>query len=195
MIQVDQVTKRFEGRADVTALHEVSLTIPRGEICRSSGPSGSGKSTLLNLIGGLDRPTRARSVSTASRSAAVGRRADDGAPRQDRVHLPVLQSAADADLPRKRRPASPPARVAAQEGRRSARASCSTLVQLEDRLSHLPGGTVGRSAAAGGHRPRPVDLSARFCWPTSPPATSTRGPARRSSRSFTTFSRGSAPRW
>jgi putative ABC transport system ATP-binding protein len=57
MIRLDQVTKRFEGRSDVTALNAVSLTIARGEMVSIVGPSGSGKSTLLNLVGALDRAT------------------------------------------------------------------------------------------------------------------------------------------
>jgi putative ABC transport system ATP-binding protein len=57
MIELDRVRKQFAGRRQVTALDEVSLTIPRGEIVSVIGPSGSGKSTLLNLIGGLDRPS------------------------------------------------------------------------------------------------------------------------------------------
>ena len=55
MIRLDQVTKRFEGKAQVTALDAVSLTIERGEMVSIIGPSGSGKSTLLNLVGALDR--------------------------------------------------------------------------------------------------------------------------------------------
>jgi ABC-type sulfate/molybdate transport systems ATPase subunit len=38
----------------VTALADIDLEIPRGELVSIVGPSGSGKSTLLNLIGGLD---------------------------------------------------------------------------------------------------------------------------------------------
>jgi putative ABC transport system ATP-binding protein len=57
MIELLSVTKRFEGKRQVRALDEVTVTIPRGEMVSIVGPSGSGKSTLLNLVGGLDRPT------------------------------------------------------------------------------------------------------------------------------------------
>jgi len=56
-IELDRVSRHFEGKRHVTALDAVSLTIPRGEMVSIVGPSGSGKSTLLNLVGGLDRPT------------------------------------------------------------------------------------------------------------------------------------------
>ena len=57
MIQLDAVSKQFDGKRRVTALDAVSLDIPRGELVSIIGPSGSGKSTLLNLVGGLDRPS------------------------------------------------------------------------------------------------------------------------------------------
>jgi len=57
MIALTSVSKRFDGKKQVTALDDITLRVDRGEMASIVGPSGSGKSTLLNLIGGLDRPT------------------------------------------------------------------------------------------------------------------------------------------
>ena len=81
MIDLQQVSKTFEGKRQVTALHPLDLSIPKGEMVAIIGASGSGKSTLLNLIGGLDRPT-------------TGTISIDGA---------VLSSLSDDDLTRVRR--------------------------------------------------------------------------------------------
>ncbi len=58
MIRVEQISKTYGlGPFATHALHEVDLTIGRGELIALYGASGSGKSTLLNLISGIDRPT------------------------------------------------------------------------------------------------------------------------------------------
>ena len=58
LIQFDRVSRVYEeaGRSRVV-LHELSLTIVRGELVVLVGKSGSGKSTLLNLVSGIDLPS------------------------------------------------------------------------------------------------------------------------------------------
>ncbi len=72
MIDLQNITKQFDGRRKVVALDGVDLNVARGELVSIVGPSGSGKSTLLNLIGGLDRPTTGAICIDGQRLDALG---------------------------------------------------------------------------------------------------------------------------
>jgi putative ABC transport system ATP-binding protein len=58
VLEVRQVTKSFgSGDRTVTAVRDLTMTIPDGEFVAIVGRSGSGKSTLMNLLGALEQPT------------------------------------------------------------------------------------------------------------------------------------------
>ena len=55
VIEFNQVTKDYYS---LTALRDVTLTIPQGEVLGLLGPNGAGKTTLIKLIAGIINPTR-----------------------------------------------------------------------------------------------------------------------------------------
>jgi putative ABC transport system ATP-binding protein len=57
VLELERVSKVYQGQRPLRALDEVSLAVAAGELTAIVGPSGSGKSTLLHLMGTLDRPT------------------------------------------------------------------------------------------------------------------------------------------
>ena len=52
-IEVRNINKRF---GNFTALNNISLDLPSGELTALLGPSGCGKTTLLRIIAGLEQP-------------------------------------------------------------------------------------------------------------------------------------------
>ncbi len=159
MIDLDRVTKEFEGKRHVTALLDVSLSIPRGEIVAIVGPSGSGKSTLLNLVGGLDRPT---SGEVRVDNEALSGLSDDDLTRvrRDKIGfifqffnlLPTLSCLENVGLPLHLRGWSR-AKVAERA------TELLGLVHLTHRLQHLP------EELSGGERQRVAIARALSIYP------------------------------
>jgi putative ABC transport system ATP-binding protein len=159
MIELDRVSKQFAGKRQVTALREVSLSIPRGEMIAIIGPSGSGKSTLLNLMGGLDRPTTGV---VSIDGEPLGGLQDDGLTRvrRDKIGfifqffnlLPTLTCLENVGLPLHLRGW---ARARVHE-----RATeLLRLVQLDHRVLHLP------EELSGGERQRVAIARALSIYP------------------------------
>ena len=159
MIQLDEVTKRFAGKRDVSALRGVTLSIDKGEMVSIIGPSGSGKSTLLNLVGGLDRPTTGE---VRVDGKALGGLSDDQLTtvRRDTIGfifqffnlLPTLSCLENVGLPLHLR-GWPRPRVQERA------TELLTLVQLAQRLNHLP------EELSGGERQRVAIARALSIYP------------------------------
>jgi len=159
MIELARATKRFEGKRSVTALDEVTLTIPRGEMVSIIGQSGSGKSTLLNLVGGLDRATTGDVLIDGESLAGLH---DDKLTqvRRDKIGfifqffnlLPTLTCLENVGLPLHLR--GWPRRKVDERAR-----ELLSLVQLGDRLTHLP------EELSGGQRQRVAIARALSVYP------------------------------
>ena len=159
MIQLDRVTKSFEGKRRVTALDDVSLTIPRGEMVSIIGTSGSGKSTLLNLVGGLDRASSGIVQVDGERLSDLS---DEGLTkvRRDKIGfifqffnlLPTLTSLENVGLPLHLRGWD--RKKVADRAR-----ELLALVHLEDRSTHLP------EELSGGQRQRVAIARALAVYP------------------------------
>lgn len=159
MIGLEHVTKQFDGKRQVTALQDVSLTIAKGEMVSIVGPSGSGKSTLLNLVGGLDRPS---SGEVRIDGEALAGLSDDGLTRvrRDKIGfifqffnlLPTLSCLENVGLPLHLRGWA----RSKVDGRAR---ELLDLVKLGHRISHLP------EELSGGERQRVAIARALSVYP------------------------------
>jgi ABC-2 type transport system ATP-binding protein len=57
MIELIHLVKRF---GELTAVDDISLTVPRGEFFAVLGPNGAGKTTTIKILAGLITPTSGR---------------------------------------------------------------------------------------------------------------------------------------
>jgi len=136
----------------VTALHDASLDVHKGEFVALMGPSGSGKSTLLYLIAAMDRPTDGeirvlgqdlRALS--GNEIASWRNAHVGFVFQSFNLIPVLTALENVELPLKLTNLKSKERMEHAE-------TALKLVGLGDRVHHFPkqlsGGQEQRVAIA-----------------------------------------------
>ena len=159
MISLSHVSKIFEGKRKATALEDINLEVPKGQVVSIVGPSGSGKSTLLNLIGGLDRPTAGEiqieheDLSKLSDDALTRVRRDKiGFVFQFFNLLPTLNSMENVALPLHLR--QWPRNKIEQRAK-----ELLDLVQLGHRLEHLP------DELSGGERQRVAIARALSVYP------------------------------
>jgi putative ABC transport system ATP-binding protein len=159
IVELDHVSKQFQGKREVIALNDVSLSIPRGQMVSVIGPSGSGKSTLLNLVGGLDHATTGQVRVDGEELAGLS---DDRLTRvrRDKIGfifqffnlLPTLSCLENVGLPLHLR--GWPRKKVDDRAR-----ELLTLVQLGNRLQHLP------EELSGGERQRVAIARALSVYP------------------------------
>lgn len=147
LIRTQHLTKIYgSGASAVHALEDINLRVERGEFLAIMGPSGCGKSTLLNMIGALDQPTSGE-VWVSGKNLATLKDLDTfraqtvGFVFQLHNLLPTLNAVENVEVP-----------MVSQSWNRSQRraraAELLELVDMADRLHHLP------SQLSGGQRQR-----------------------------------------
>jgi lipoprotein-releasing system ATP-binding protein len=153
LLLVEGVVKDYGGRVRTRALDGVDLVVTRGELAALVGPSGSGKSTLLNVIGLLDRPTAGRVVHAGTDTSLLDERGLTalrgralGFVFQFHYLLHAFTALENVMLPGWGDEGLP-SRAMREEAEQLLRA-----VGLADRMRFKDERSLGRAAAARGHR-------------------------------------------
>jgi cystine transport system ATP-binding protein len=73
MVEVAGLSKRF---GDKTVLHDISLSVPKGQVLVVMGPSGSGKTTFIRCLNLLEIPDAGRLTVCGTDLTMQGRRPD-----------------------------------------------------------------------------------------------------------------------
>jgi putative ABC transport system ATP-binding protein len=165
MIRLEHIHRYFQvGEQTVHALHDISVTIEKGEYVSVMGPSGSGKSTLLNVIALLDQPSSGRYLlnnqpvtQLDDDELAKVRRENIGFVFQFFHLIPRLSAAENIEMPMIL------AGVAIRERKQRVLEALAS-VSLQDRAEHRPdqlsGGQLQRVAIARAMIMRPALLLA-----------------------------------
>jgi D-methionine transport system ATP-binding protein len=83
MIKLSHITKQFQqGSRVISALSDVSLHVPAGQIYGVIGSSGAGKSTLIRCVNLLERPTQGTVLVDGQDLTSLGEKALTRARRQ-----------------------------------------------------------------------------------------------------------------
>lgn len=106
ILNINEVTKVYEGKVTTRALNQLNFEIEKGEFVAVMGPSGSGKTTLLNLISMIDVPTSGEIIFNGMRPQSLNntelayfRRRELGFVFQDFNLLPMLTVEENIILP------------------------------------------------------------------------------------------------
>ncbi|HOW65898.1 MAG TPA: ABC transporter ATP-binding protein [Candidatus Paceibacterota bacterium] len=140
LLKIENLCKSYpRPEGSIQAVHEVSLTVERGEFVAVQGPSGCGKTTLLLAAGALLQPSRGRVLvnDVDPYSLSPGQRARFRAVNVGFVfqqfHLVPYLDVLDNIL-------APALALGAKDGRRTRALELAAQFGLSDRLRHVPSG-------------------------------------------------------